>query len=151
MSKMMEYNGYHASFEYDSDDKIFIGKVHGISDSLNFHGSSVEELENMFHQSIDNYLELCQTIGKNPDKEYNGAFNIRTSPEMHKKISEKALEDGTTINAVVNDALTKYFTPISKETIRYVPYFIPNSNETGKYMVNSESRTKEAKVNVFTA
>lgn len=151
MSKMMEYNGYHASFEYDSDDKIFIGKVHGISDSLNFHGSSVEELENMFHQSIDNYLELCQTIGKNPDKEYNGVFNVRIPPEMHKKVSEKALEDETSINTIIKDALDKYFTPVPKETIMCIPYVIPHNNESGKYMTNTESKIKEAIVDVFTA
>ena len=45
MSKMMEYNGYHAQIEYDADDEIFVGKVYGITDSLNFHGTSVSELE----------------------------------------------------------------------------------------------------------
>lgn len=64
MGKMMEYKGYHATVEYDSDDNIFVGKVHGLSDSLSFHGVSVTELENMFHQSIDNYLDICAKIGK---------------------------------------------------------------------------------------
>ena len=49
MSKMMEYNGYHAQIEYDADDEIFVGKVFGLADSLNFHGTSVSELEDMFH------------------------------------------------------------------------------------------------------
>lgn len=57
MSEMIEYKGYHAQIKYDSDDEIFVGKVDGIVDSLNFHGTSVTELEEMFHQSIDNYLE----------------------------------------------------------------------------------------------
>ena len=64
MGKMMEYKGYHATVEYDSDDNIFVGKVHGLSDLLSFHGVSVTELENMFHQSIDNYLDICAQIGK---------------------------------------------------------------------------------------
>lgn len=61
---MMEYKGYHASIEFDADDNLFVGEVFGITDSLNFHGESVSELEEMFKQSIDNYLELCQQIGK---------------------------------------------------------------------------------------
>ena len=56
MNSMMEYKGYHATVAYDADDGIFIGEVFGITDSLNFHGESVAELETMFHQSIDNYL-----------------------------------------------------------------------------------------------
>jgi predicted HicB family RNase H-like nuclease len=38
--------------------------VFGINDTLAFHGSSVQELESMFHQSVDNYLEMCREFGK---------------------------------------------------------------------------------------
>ena len=85
MGKMMEYKGYHASIEFDSDDNIFVGEVFGIADMLSFHGSSVPELKQMFEQSIDNYLELCATIGKEPEKEFKGTFNVRITPELHKK------------------------------------------------------------------
>lgn len=64
----MEYKGYHAKFEYDRNDNIFVGEVCGIADSLNFHGSTIGELTEMFHQSIDNYLELCKTANKLPEK-----------------------------------------------------------------------------------
>ena len=70
MNNMMEYKGYYAIFAYNKDDQIFVGKVQGLSDSLNFHGASVDELKTMFHQSIDNYLEICKEIGKKPDKGY---------------------------------------------------------------------------------
>ena len=79
MSSMLEYKGYHATVEYDAEDDIFVGEVFGIADSLNFHGTSVEELKAMFRQSIDNYLELCKQIGKNPEKEFRGSFNVRIS------------------------------------------------------------------------
>jgi len=54
----MEYKGYHASIYYDGTDLIFAGEVFGLTDSLNFHGTSVRELEHAFHQSVDNYLAL---------------------------------------------------------------------------------------------
>lgn len=108
MGKMMEYKGYHATVEYDSDDNIFVGKVHGLSDLLSFHGVSVTELENMFHQSIDNYLDICAKMGKKPEKEYGGVFNVRVSSDLHRLVAEKALLQGKTINAVVNDALENY-------------------------------------------
>jgi len=87
MSSMMEYRGYHATIEYDAEDKIFVGKVFGITDSLNFHGATVEELEGMFHQSIENYLSICSQCGKEPDREFKGTFNVRISPELHRKIA----------------------------------------------------------------
>ncbi len=105
MSKMMEYNGYHAQIEYDNDDEIFVGKVYGIVDSLNFHGTSVAELEEMFHQCIDNYLQMCAETGKTPEKEFKGSFNIRISPELHRGISLQAAQEGVTLNQYVLRAL----------------------------------------------
>lgn len=85
MNSSLEYKGYHASIEYDSEDNIFVGSVFGIGDSLNFHGTSVEELKKMFQQCIDNYLDLCKKAGKSPDKEFKGTFNVHIPPEIHKK------------------------------------------------------------------
>lgn len=107
MSKMMEYNGYHAKIEYDSDDEIFVGKVYGIVDSLNFHGTSVAELEQMFHQSIDNYLKMCADTGKTPDREFKGSFNIRITPELHRDISLQAAQEGVSLNQYVLRTLEK--------------------------------------------
>ncbi len=105
MSKMMEYNGYHAQIEYDAEDELFVGKVYGITDSLNFHGTSVAELEEMFHQSVDNYLAMCAEVGKTPDKEFKGSFDIRLSPELHREISLQAAQHGITLNQYVVKAL----------------------------------------------
>ena len=66
----MEYHGYHAQIEYDDENQIFVGSVIGINDSLNFHGYSVQELKAAFEQSVDNYLEVCRSLGKEPEKEY---------------------------------------------------------------------------------
>ena len=111
MSKMMAYNGYHAQIEYDAEDELFVGKVYGITDSLNFHGTSVAELEEMFHQSIDNYLAMCAETGKQPDKEFKCSFNIRISPELHREISLQAAEEGITLNQYVLKALEQSLLP----------------------------------------
>ena len=107
MSSMLEYKGYHASIEYDAEDNIFVGEVFGISDSLNFHGSSVAELNEMFKESIDNYLEICEKIGKNPDKEFKGSFNVRIPPELHKKAALAAAQLKITLNQYVVKAIAK--------------------------------------------
>ena len=105
MANMMAYRGYHAQIEYDAEDALFVGRVFGIPDSLNFHGASVQELEEMFHQSIDNYLTMCAECGKEPDEECKENFNIIISPELHKKISLHALQKGITIDQYVVMAL----------------------------------------------
>lgn len=67
MNTILNYKGYHAFIKYDSDDEIFVGEILGITDSLSFHGSSMKELEEMFHNSIDNYIMRCQKINKIPE------------------------------------------------------------------------------------
>ena len=102
---MMEYKGYHADVRYSDEDKLFIGEVIGINDSLGFHGSSVEELERMFHQSVDNYLEMCKEFGKKPDKEYRGQFNVRIPPALHRTAVICARERNVTLNEFVTTAI----------------------------------------------
>jgi predicted HicB family RNase H-like nuclease len=108
-NSMLEYKGYHASVEFDAEDNVFIGEVFGISDSLNFHGESVNELKEMFKQCIDNYLEMCQKIGKEPDKEFKGTFNVRITPELHKKAALEAARQKITLNQYVSNAIDKSF------------------------------------------
>lgn len=105
MNSMLEYKGYHADIKFDADDEIFIGEVFGIADSLNFHGQSVSEIKEMFHQSIDNYLQLCKEIGKEPEKEFKGTFNVRISSENHKRVALAARKKNITLNQFVSNAI----------------------------------------------
>lgn len=123
MNKLLEYKGYHAAIDFSADDSLFVGKVIGVTDSLNFHGTSVTELEEMFHQSVDNYLDFCKEIGKVPDKEYKGSFNVRISPSLHKDIAIKAIDEGLTLNQYVERALQCSLQPVvsSQPQIVYLP------------------------------
>ena len=107
-SDMMTYKGYKAAIFYDKDDKIFVGEVFGIRDSLNFHGRSIDELENSLKDCINNYLDYCKQIGKEPQKEFSGSFNVRISPIVHEHASEYAVENGISLNQVVSLAIEKF-------------------------------------------
>ena len=76
INSLMEYNGYHAKVEFDQKVQIFIGHVLGINDSLNFHGESVKELTQSMHDCIDNYLDYCKKIGKEPDREFKTCYQV---------------------------------------------------------------------------
>ena len=60
----MKYKRYIARIEYDEDDRIFVGHLAGIKDIVGFHGSTVDELENAFHETVDNYLAICEETGR---------------------------------------------------------------------------------------
>ncbi len=108
MNNMLEYGGYHAKLEFDSDDNIFVGTVFGINDSLSFHGSSIDELKSKFKDCIDDYLLLCEQIGKEPDKEFKGSFNIRISPSLHRELAKEAYKKGVSLNQLVEQAIERF-------------------------------------------
>ena len=108
MNGMMEYRGYHAKVEYSPEDEAFVGRVFGVADTLVFDGQSVEELQAMFHASIDDYLELCREIGKEPDREYRGTFNVRVPADLHREAAMAAESRDISLNQFVTEALRRY-------------------------------------------
>lgn len=107
MKNLIEYKGYVGSVEFSQDDELFYGKVLGIRALISYEGTTAAELIDDFHAAIDNYLELCQEEGKEPEKAYKGSFNIRISPELHKKIAIYAMEHDITLNNFVEQSLEK--------------------------------------------
>ena len=107
MNSMLEYRGYHAAISYDADDELFVGEVFGIVDSLSFHGSSIDELKQQFADCIENYLDVCKQIGKEPEKEFKGSFNVRIPSELHRQIAMLAAQQKITLNQYVVNALRK--------------------------------------------
>lgn len=105
MGKTMKYKGYYATIEYSNEDNIFYGVVQGINDMVSFEGESVFELEADFHDAVDDYLRVCKEIGKEPNKPYNGSFNIRIPKELHRMVAEKAADEGITLNEYIKRVL----------------------------------------------
>ena len=105
MKSLMTYRGYHAEVSFDPEDHVFVGEVTGITDMLVFHGTTVDELEEMFHQSIDNYLNMCKETGKIPDKEFTGTFFVEVTPELHGRLADDAAGSGVPFNQYISALL----------------------------------------------
>ena len=108
MSNVMEYKGYVGSLEFSKEDMLFYGKVLGISALISFEGSTAEELVDDFHQAVEDYLALCSAEGREPEKAYKGSFNVRVAPQLHQRAALRAVEEHTTLNHVVEQALSMY-------------------------------------------
>ena len=65
---MLKYKGYTGHVEFDDESGIFHGEVLDLRDVITFQGRSVEEIEQAFRDSIDDYLDFCQARGEEPDK-----------------------------------------------------------------------------------
>ena len=106
MANTIEYKGYIGSVEYSSEDKCFFGKLEMIDDLVTFEATTALELEDNFHEVVEDYLETCEALGREPQKVYKGVFNVRIEPELHKKVYQEALKAGISLNSFVRQALS---------------------------------------------
>ncbi len=95
MLKYKEYSGY---VEYDDEAHIFHGEVLDTKDVITFQGETVNEIEQAFRDSIDDYLEFCVERGEQPDKPFSGKFVLRMPSILHHRIYLKATESGKSLN-----------------------------------------------------
>ncbi len=107
MANVLEYKGYIATLEYSSEDKVFYGKLEMINDLVTFEADSASDLEVNFHNAVDEYLDTCKALGREPQKTYKGVFNVRIDPKLHKKAYQKSIEKGISLNAFVKNAIEK--------------------------------------------
>ena len=105
MNNILEYKGYYTKIEYSVEDQVLYGKIEGIKDLVNFECETPGDVEKEFHTAVDDYLAMCADLGLSPDKPYRGMFNVRISPELHRKAAIAADKRGETLNAFVTDAI----------------------------------------------
>jgi predicted HicB family RNase H-like nuclease len=104
---MMKYKNYIARIEYDEEDRIFVGRLAGIDDIVAFHGTTVDELEAAYHESVDHYLEVSERTGRPAQKPYSGNLMLRISPDIHAAVATASQVHGKSINQWVAEVLEK--------------------------------------------
>jgi len=104
----MSYKDYYGSVEFSDDDNVFFGRIIGISDRITFEGNNVENLRTDFQEAVDEYLEICSNMGKEPEKMYRGTFNVRIAPTLHRELAIYSASQGKTLNSTVEEAIRDY-------------------------------------------
>lgn len=105
MNNLMEYKGYVGTVEFSEEDRMLYGKVIGICTLISYEGASATELVEDFHGAVDEYLAVCDAEGIRPEKAYKGSFNIRISPELHKRAALCAMDQHISLNKFVENAV----------------------------------------------
>ncbi len=104
---MLKYKGYLGKAQFDDEIEIFHGEVINTRDIITFQGRSVKELRKSFEDSVDDYLDLCQKRGEDPEKPFSGRFVVRMSPEVHRKAHSDAKKAGKSLNAWVTEVIDR--------------------------------------------
>lgn len=102
---MMEYKGYIGKVEVDDEAGILYGEVVNVRDVITFEGASVNELQQAFHESIDDYLEFCAKRGESPEKPFSGKFVVRLPADLHRKAYVRAKLKDQSLNSWITEAV----------------------------------------------
>jgi predicted HicB family RNase H-like nuclease len=102
---MLEYKGYVGHVEFDDEAGLFHGEVLDLRDVITFQGRSVDELEQAFRDSVDDYLEFCAHRGEEPDKPFSGRLMLRLPPSLHRRAYVRARREGKSLNQWIAEKL----------------------------------------------
>lgn len=108
MTTLLDYKGYLGSIDYSDEDEVLHGRLEFIRDLVTYEGTDVKSLKQAFHEAVDDYLALCAETGRTLDTPLKGSFNVRPGRDLHRRALLHAQRQGTSLNAVVTDALRRY-------------------------------------------
>lgn len=103
---MLHYKGYHGRVEFDEEAGLFHGEILDLRDVVTFQGKSVDELTQAFQDSIDDYLDFCESRGEHPDKPFSGRFMLRLPSDIHRQAYLNARKEGKSLNEYITEKIS---------------------------------------------
>jgi predicted HicB family RNase H-like nuclease len=104
---MLTYKSYTGHVEFDDEAGLFHGEVLDTRDVITFQGRSVDEIEQAFRESVDDYLAFCAERGEEPDKPFSGRLMLRLPKDLHRDVYVGARREGKSLNQFVVDRLRR--------------------------------------------
>ncbi|MFH1806006.1 MAG: type II toxin-antitoxin system HicB family antitoxin [Pseudomonadota bacterium] len=106
----MNYKGYSATIEADTETGFLHGRVVGISEIIVFEGETVPQIIDDFRNAVDDYLADCAQRNVKPTTPASGKHPLKIPPLLHSVAREHARVLGKTFNAYVTDLIEKDIT-----------------------------------------
>ena len=118
MKDFLKYKGFLGSIEISIKDNCLHGKLLFIDDLVTYEAESPTQLNAEFEAAVEDYLETCNELKREPIKPFSGTFNIRIGPELHQNLAQYAVSRDSSINDIVKKAVISYLEkPEPKEII----------------------------------
>lgn len=86
---MITYKGYTGQVVFDPEASIFFGLVIDTQDVITFEGITVDEIRQAFQDSIDDHLDFCQELGKEPTDPFLGNYVSGCTEKVSKSLSSR--------------------------------------------------------------
>ena len=103
--RTVNYKGFQASVEFD-DGKLFVKVLH-IDDLLVAQCDMASEAQAAAEELIDAYIADCEELGRPLTRPFNGSFNVRLTPETHRRAAMAAADEGMKLNAWMAEAVSE--------------------------------------------
>ena len=104
---MLHYKGYTGVVEFDDEAGVFHGEVLDTRDVITFQGTTVEEIEHAFRESLDDYIDFCAERDEEPDKPFSGRLMVRLSTDVHRNLYVQAKREGKSLNQLIAERLSR--------------------------------------------
>jgi predicted HicB family RNase H-like nuclease len=101
-----KHRNYEGSCDADADTRVCHGRILHIADLITYEANDPNALHAEFVAAVDDYIAMCDSLGKTPEKPYKGVFQVRVSPELHRAAAIRAAQEGITLNALVDQSLS---------------------------------------------
>lgn len=105
---ILKYKDYEGTAELDMTRQVCRGKILFIDDVVTYEAASPPQLRAEFEAAVDDYIDTCAALGREPQKPLRGLFNVRIPPALHKAAVLRALKDNISLNDVVVRALDSF-------------------------------------------
>lgn len=105
---ILKYKEYEGSAELDMGRGVCRGRILFINDLVTYEAATPSQLQAEFEAAVDDYLETCSSLGRDPQKPLKGLFNVRMPPALHKAATLRAAQENASLNDVVVRAVDAF-------------------------------------------
>jgi len=107
MYNVVTFKGFIGSVQFSAEDNVFFGKIEGINDLVTFEGETVQELNDAFRYVVEEHIKDCEAQQRPAEKSYKGSFNVRITPNLHRRVAVAAKMQGKSLNSFVKRAVER--------------------------------------------
>lgn len=104
----IEYKGYKSCVRYDTETHKLYGKIDGIDDYVNFIADNTQDVEKEFHLAVDDYLDFCKSINKEPAKPVSETVDVDFPIEVYNRLNSQAHNDGISLSQLILGIINSY-------------------------------------------
>ena len=105
MDNILHYKGYSGTVQYSFNDNMLFGKVLDVNTLISYEGQSVDELREDFEAAVDDYLEMCEKNGVEPEKICKEFVQLRLRSAIYRKACVIAESRDISLNKLIESVL----------------------------------------------